>query len=70
MNRSKNVREVFQKLGLLMIDINLGYAKYHSIILFIIALYAIKIYHAIQYMFRDMRILRVIEIIFKKLIIT
>jgi len=56
-DKSTKKREAFQKLGLLMNDINPGYAKYHPTVLSIIALYATKICHAIQRIFRDMRIL-------------
>lgn len=57
----KNRSEAFQKLGLMMIDLNLGYAKYHLMIAFSIVLYVIKIFRAVYRTLKDMRILRVIK---------
>jgi len=62
---TKKRKRSFQKLSLQTKDTNLGYVKYHPIAVCITAMCAIKIIHPIQYMFRDMRILRIIKIILK-----
>jgi len=64
--RLKDVNKALEKLGLLMFDINRGYAKFHLMIAFIFAVYAIDSFRANQKILRNMQILRIIEIILKK----
>jgi len=49
-----------------MIDINRGFAKFHLMIVFTFAVYAINSFRVDKKILRNMQILRIIEIILKK----